>query len=110
MRQSGLLAAGAIYALENNRERLVEDHANALSFASSVSEVEGITVDLDAVHTNIVYFNVNDPGQVVDTCLKRGLAMLTLGTTSIRAVFHLGITPQDTRNAAAIIADVVGDR
>jgi threonine aldolase len=109
-RQSGLLAAGANYALENNRERLVEDHANARSFAESVSEVEGITVDLDAVQTNIVYFNVHDPGQVVDACLKRGLAMLTLGTTSIRAVFHLGITPEDTRNAAAIVADVIGDR
>jgi threonine aldolase len=110
MRQSGLLAAAAIYALENNRERLVEDHANARSFAESVSEVEGITVDPDAVQTNIVYFNVHDPGQVVDACLKRGLAMLTLGTTSIRAVFHLGITPEDTRNAAAIVADVIGDR
>jgi threonine aldolase len=110
MRQSGLLAAAAIYALENNRERLVEDHANALSFAESVSEVEGITVDLDAVQTNIVYFNVNDPGQVVDACLDRGLAMLSLGTTSIRAVFHLGIAPDDTRNAAAVVADVVGNR
>ncbi|MCL1588338.1 MAG: beta-eliminating lyase-related protein [Actinomycetia bacterium] len=110
MRQSGLLAAGAIYALENNRERLVDDHANALAFARFVSEIEGVTVDLDVVHTNIVYFNVNDPGQVVDSCLERGLAMLTLGTTSIRAVFHLGITPQDSRNAAAIVADAIGDR
>jgi threonine aldolase len=110
MRQSGLLAAGAIYALENNRERLADDHANARSFAESVSEVEGITVDLDAVQTNIVYFNVDDPGQLVDTCLDRGLAILTLGTTSIRAVFHLGITSDDTRSAAAVVADVVGNR
>jgi threonine aldolase len=110
MRQSGLLAAGAIYALENNRKRLADDHANARAFAESVSEVEGITVDLDAVQTNIVYFNVDDSGQVVDACLDRGLAILTLGTTSIRAVFHLGITPDHTSSAAAVVADVVGNR
>jgi threonine aldolase len=110
MRQSGLLAAGAIYALEHNRERLADDHANARLFAESVSEVEGITVDLDAVQTNILYFNVDDPGQVVDMCLDRGLAMLALGTTSIRAVFHLGITAADTSKAASIVRDVVANR
>ena len=110
MRQSGLIAAGAIYALENNRERLADDHANARSFAHAIAQVDGITVDLDAVQTNIVYFDADEPGAVVDACLANGLAMLTLGTTVVRAVFHLDVTVDDTTSAAAIVAGVVSDR
>ncbi|MEN8239597.1 MAG: GntG family PLP-dependent aldolase [Actinomycetota bacterium] len=107
MRQSGLIAAGAIYALENNRERLADDHANARSFAEAVADVDGITVDLDAVQTNIVYLSVDDPGTVVDACLADGVAMLTLGATVIRAVFHLDVTAADASKAAATVRDVV---
>jgi len=107
MRQSGLIAAGAIYALEHNRDRLVDDHTNARSFAGSVAEVEGITVDLDAVQTNIVYFTVQNPGPVVDACLDRGVAMLTLGATVIRAVFHLDVTADDANTAATTVRNVL---
>lgn len=110
MRQSGMIAAGALYALENNRERLVEDHANAQAFAQAIAEVDGITVDLDAVQTNIVYFTVDNPGEIVDACLTGGVAMLTLGADVIRAVFHLDVTSDETVNAAAIVADVVDNR
>ena len=110
MRQSGLIAAGAIYALENNRERLAVDHDNARSFADTIAQVDGLSVDLDAVQTNIVYFNIDDPGAVVDACLAKGVAMLTLGATVVRAVFHLDITADDATSAAAIVAGVVGNR
>jgi threonine aldolase len=110
MRQSGLIAAGAIYAIENNRERLVQDHANARSFAETLVDIEGVTVDLDAVQTNIVYFNIEDPGEVVDTCLADGVAMLTLGTTVVRAVFHLDVTSDDAAKAAATVRDVISSR
>ena len=110
MRQSGLIAAGAIYAIENNRERLTQDHANARSFAEAVAEIEGVTVDLDAVQTNIVYFSVEDPGDVVDACLADGVAMLTLGATLIRAVFHLDITADDAAVAAITVRDVINNR
>ena len=109
MRQSGLIAAGAIYALENNRTRLADDHANAMSFAQSIAEVEGITVDLDAVQTNIVYFNVDDPGSIVDGCLEAGVAMLTLGQTVIRAVFHLDVDDTDVRTAAETVRTIVSN-
>ena len=107
MRQSGLIAAGAIYALENNMERLAEDHANARTFAGMVADIDGVTVDLDAVQTNIVYFDVDEPGAVVDACLTNGVAMLTLGVRVIRAVFHLDVTAAEARKAAAIVHDVV---
>jgi threonine aldolase len=110
MRQSGLIAAGALYALENNRERLADDHANARAFAQAIADVDGISVDLDAVQTNIVYFTVDDPGDIVDDCLERGAAMLTLGANIIRAVFHLDVTRDDTMKAAAIVASAVSNR
>jgi threonine aldolase len=107
MRQSGIIAAGAIYALENNRERLEDDHANARAFAEAVAEIDGVTVDLDAVQTNIVYFHVTEPGPVVDACLERGTAMLTLGPTVIRAVFHLDVTETDALLAAETVRSVL---
>ena len=107
MRQSGLIAAGAIYALEHNRVRLVDDHGNARSFAQAVAGIEGVTIDLDAVQTNIVYFSVQNPGPVVDACLDRGVAMLTLGATVIRAVFHLDVTADDAHAAATTIRSVL---
>jgi threonine aldolase len=107
MRQSGIIAAGAIYALENNRVRLEDDHANARAFAEAIAEIDGVTVDLSAVQTNIVYFHVTDPGLVVDACLERGTAMLTLGPTVIRAVFHLGVTESDALAAADTVRSVL---
>ena len=56
MRQAGIIAAGALYALKNHRERLAEDHANAHLLAEGLSQVEGIEVDLDSVQTNIIVF------------------------------------------------------
>jgi threonine aldolase len=107
MRQSGIIAAGAIYALENNRVRLEDDHANARAFAEAIAEIDDVTIDLSAVQTNIVYFHVTDPGLVVDACLERGTAMLTLGPTVIRAVFHLGVTESDALAAADTVRSVL---
>lgn len=102
-RQAGMLAAGAIYALDHNRERLVDDHTNARSFAESIDEADGIDVDLVSVQTNIVYFETQNAGELVDSCLSHGLSMLALGQTTVRAVFHLDITPPNAQRAADIV-------
>lgn len=99
-RQAGLIAAGALYALEHNRDRLVEDHANARLFAERLTDVDGVTVDLPSVQTNIVYFGIEDPAHIVDTCLAKGVAMLVVGPTRIRAVFHLDISADEALTAA----------
>ena len=109
-RQAGLLAAGALYALEHNRERLTDDHANAQRFAAALAEFEDISVDLDSVQTNIVYFDVADPATIVDACLDAGIAMLVLGPNRIRAVFHLDVSMADTDKAVEVIGEVVADR
>ena len=58
MRQAGIIAAGALYALENNRERLTVDHDNAKMLAKGLSEINGIDINPDDVETNIVNFRV----------------------------------------------------
>lgn len=107
MRQAGMIAAGAQHAIEHNRERLLEDHANARAFANGVALIDGVTVDLDSVHTNIVYFDVADSGAVTDTALEGGVAMLVTGATQVRAVFCLEVDASDTSRAVDIVASAV---
>ncbi len=108
MRQSGIVAAGALFAVTNNRDRLAEDHAHCLAFAEVISEAPGVTVDLNTVETNMVYFEVDDAAQVVDASLANGVSMLALGDSRIRAVFHLDVSDADARKAAEIVAGVAG--
>ena len=107
MRQSGIVAAGALYALRHHREQLADDHAHARRFAERIAETENGDVDLDAVHTNIVYFEVDDPTAVVATSLDDGVAMLKLGTHRIRAVFHRDISEGDAEKASEIVASAI---
>src|ERR1700730_8470942 len=62
MRQSGIIAAAGIYALEHNVERLAEDHANARAFADGIASLPGIGLDPATVETNIVLFDVSATG------------------------------------------------
>ena len=61
LRQAGIVAAGALYALDHNVERLADDHANAATLARAIADVPGVTLDPDEVETNIVIFEVDDP-------------------------------------------------
>src|SRR3954468_3083598 len=60
LRQAGIVAAGALYALDHNVERLAEDHANARALAQGLWEIEGVTIDPREIETNIVIFEVDD--------------------------------------------------
>ena len=107
MRQAGVIAAGALYALENNVERLKEDHDKARFFAKAVSTVPKLSIDMEAVQTNIILVNVEKTGKHPDTIiglLKSNGVLVTLGTyTSIRAVMHLDVTMEQVKEAATII-------
>ena len=59
MRQAGIIAAGALYALEHNIERLAEDHANARILADAVRATPGLKLDPETVDTNIVIFELD---------------------------------------------------
>lgn len=108
VRQAGLLAAGALFALEHNFERLAEDHSNARLFAEMIDESEAIEVDLDSVQTNLVYFDTPNAEQLADACLASGVSMLAVGPTTIRAVFHLDVTGAEASQAADTVRRLAG--
>ena len=92
MRQAGLLAAAGIYALDNNIERLAEDHQNAINLAEQLSLIKGVTVNLESVNTNMVYANF-EPG--IAMRLRKHLEGKSifinayLGDDTVRFVTHL---------------------
>ena len=110
MRQAGVLAAAAIYALDHHVARLAEDHANARRLADSVRGIAGLKLASDSVDSNIVIFNV-DPslGTGAEFCLRlkdRGLLMLAIAAQQVRAVTHLDVNEADTIQAGKIVAEV----
>jgi len=110
MRQAGIIAAGAIYALEHNIDRLAEDHANARLLAEAIAEVDGLTIDLDAVETNLVFFDVDASlGTAAALCEKlraRGVWMLTEGLQRARAVIHLDVSREQILRAIDVLREV----
>jgi threonine aldolase len=111
MRQAGVIAAGALYALEHNRERLKDDHATAGILAEAVRRTEHIELRPAEADTNIVIFHVSPElatAPALAAALKeQGVLVLAVGAELIRAVTHLHITPEDAQQAARIITQTV---
>jgi threonine aldolase len=111
MRQAGILAAAGIYALEHNVERLAEDHLNAKRLARGIADIDGLDIDVNAVATNILYFDVRQPGLTMSTLLERlktaGVLMLGTGPNSIRAVTHLDVSKEGIERAVEVLRQVV---
>src|SRR5580658_10250663 len=97
MRQAGIIAAGALYALRNHRARLAEDHANAKALAEGISRCQGIEVSPGEVETNMVRFRV--PGvpasEVVERLRSLGVLVLAADRLTIRAVTSLMVSSED---------------
>lgn len=108
-RQAGLLAAAALYALEHHRERLAEDHENAVRLAGGLAETPGIELDPAGIDTNIVYFDVTSMSadRFCDELHARGSFMLPMGATSVRAVTHLDVTTADIDITLAAIGEIM---
>jgi threonine aldolase len=100
MRQAGILAAAGIFALENNIERLVEDHANARALADGLREVPGIRLP-SPVETNMVVFDVDDARSLIAALEKREVRVGAVSRTRIRAVTHMGVSRDDIDSAIA---------
>ncbi|NIR51323.1 low-specificity L-threonine aldolase [candidate division KSB1 bacterium] len=110
MRQVGILAAGALHALEHNLNRLKDDHNHARILAQALSNMPGIEIDLDTVQTNIVIFDIAKTGlnvlQFLEQLKERGVLVVPFGGTRIRAVTHLDVTKDDVETAVEIFKDV----
>ena len=101
MRQSGVIAAAGLYALENNVDRLHEDHKRARRFAEAVNEIDDLSVNLDAVQSNIVFIGVEKgkTQEVIGALSEQGVEILEIDDSTVRAVFHLHITDNDVEKA-----------
>uniref|UniRef100_A0A3P9H280 Threonine aldolase 1 n=1 Tax=Oryzias latipes TaxID=8090 RepID=A0A3P9H280_ORYLA len=117
MRQAGILAAAGKFSLENMIGRLVEDHRNAKTFALALLDCKPplFVVDVSAVETNILRFALQDStmtpqefctrmsevGEDEEAALGQGVQVLMYPHVgnSVRAVWHLGISAEDTRLA-----------
>lgn len=110
MRQAGIIAAGALYALAHHRERLAEDHANARRLAEGLARLPGIQLNPAEVETNIVMFKVTRlPAAEFTTRLAAaGVRVLALGPDTIRAVTHLHVTAADIDRTLETIRAVSG--
>ena len=97
MRQAGMMAAAGIYALENNIDRLKEDHRRARQFAEALAEMPNFSVNLDAVQSNIVYIGVGkgESKDTIEKLAKHNIDIMDTDDSTIRAVFHLHITDED---------------
>ena len=114
MREAGVVAAAALYALENNIDRLADDHACAQLLADGIREIDLLELSPDQVDTNLLFFQVDSSlGTADEFCRrlgKRGLRMLATSVDKIRAVTHLGVNLDDARRAVEIIKDELTSR
>lgn len=111
MRQSGVLAAAALFALEHHRERLSEDHLGALELARGLVGAPNLSVAAHEIDTNMVFFDV-DPAFMTgaEFCKRletRGVRMLPTAAQRIRAVVHLDIRPGMIEQAVKIVREFV---
>lgn len=114
MRQAGVIAAGALFALQHHVERLADDHANAQILVQALRESPGLALHPEQVDTNIVIFRV-DPalgtaGEFAAALRERGVLVLAIGHQQIRAVTHLDVNGDDVRQAGRIIQQLAEQR
>jgi len=114
MRQSGIIAAAGLYALDHNIARLAEDHANARLLAEGLAGVRGLKLDLATVQTNIVIFRTAegapDAGTIVARAKEQGVLIGAFSARTVRAVTHLDVTRDQAKRAAEVIAAAAAAR
>jgi threonine aldolase len=111
MRQAGVLAAAGIVALDEMRERLAEDHANARLLAERIQGLPGISINSAKVRTNIVIFDIagthTPVAEFVAGLKSRGVLAAGIGGTRVRLVTHYDVSRADCEAAAAAIEDLL---
>jgi threonine aldolase len=109
MRQVGIIAAGALYALKHHRERLSQDHEHAQMLAAAVERAEGLELD-PAPQTNIVVVRIDpalgNSAEFARRLLEQGLGVLPFGPQHIRLVTHLDINRQQIEQAGKILEEL----
>ena len=111
MRQSGILAAAGLYALDHNLDRLAEDHANTRLIAERLAGLNSVEIDLATVQSNIVIFQMQpgapDAAAIVARAKEEGVLVSAFAARTVRAVTHLDVSAADCRRAAEALARVI---
>ena len=102
MRQAGILAGACLHALDHHVERLADDHENARALGQALSVIDGLRCDPTQVETNIVVFEVQSTRATdfVARAADRGVKLVALNRSHVRAVTHLDVSAADIREAA----------
>lgn len=112
MRQAGVIAAAGIVAIERMVARLAEDHASARRLAQGIAGIEGLSVDLARVQTNMVYVHVSGLGvgtaEFLPLIRDEGLLASARPPHHIRLVTHRHIAAEDVDRALLILSSVAG--
>ncbi len=111
LRQSGILAAACIYALDHHVEQLAVDHANAQRLGQLLSDIAGINVENAKPASNMVYFSIDSklmsPAHFLEKITKRGLRFSRMGDNRFRAVTHRDINLEHIESASAIVKTII---
>jgi threonine aldolase len=109
LRQGGISAAGCLYALDHNIERLAEDHANARALAAALGRIEGLAVETP--ETNLVYFDTATTGHMAESLAAKmraeGVLISTMGPTRVRLCTHMDVSRADIDESVAILRRVL---
>jgi threonine aldolase len=105
LRQSGVLTAACLHALDHHVERLADDHARARRLAQGLAAVEGIEIDPAAIETNIVFFDVADAPAYCARAAEAGVHVGPMGPTRVRAVLHLDVDDAAVDRAVEVLSD-----
>jgi threonine aldolase len=111
MRQAGLLAAAALYALEHHRARFAEDHDNARLLAGGLSRIAGVTCDVARVETNIVNFELAriDAKRFAAEAARRDVRINAIAAHQLRVVTHLDVSRAQILRALDLLAQLTAD-
>jgi threonine aldolase len=107
LRQAGVLAAAGLYALQNNIDRMADDHARAAALAHRLAEVAPDSIDTTSVETNIVLFEVRAANTFVAQARDEGVLIGAISPTTIRAVTHLDVDDDQVAGASEVLAKLL---
>ena len=107
MRQAGIIAAAGLEALDTMIERLKDDHENARKLAEGIQNIAGLFLNLNNIHTNIVYFEMKtDNGKTfVERMAGNGVLFFQISPGIFRMVTHYGITSEDIDRVLKLLED-----
>ena len=113
MHQAGILAGGCLYALENQIERLIDDHDNAKLLAKLLEDNPYIQINPEDTETNIVIFQLYNTSltayQFTGALADQGIRLLALSDKKVRAIVHQGISQDDIHSVSNAIRLLLTD-